>query len=333
MTPDCSVIIATRQRAESVRETLQALACQETAGGFTYEVLVVDNGSTDQTRRMVKDLQSRFPVPLRYRYEARLGKPWALNTGIREARGQMLAFTDDDVLPHATWLHALWRCCLEEEADGVSGRVLPRWIAPTPAWLTEDTVKRLGASLGCVDHGLHRLRSRQHPRGCWWVGGNMAVRRTVVQRIGGFDVRMDRAEDTQYYEQCLRHGLNVVYEPAALAYHPVGADRMTAAHFRRWNDVTGYYHAYLVPWKPAHLLAIMPCWWYRQMLGFGMAWLRALASRRPWVDRFYYELRGRRHLSLWFHRLQSWPWGLREVLRGRAALSNGLRILKTPPGR
>ena len=136
-TPDISVIIATRNRAESLRDVLDSLARQDTAGKFSYEVLAVDNGSTDTTRRVIETLQPAFPVSLRYCYEGRTGKPWALNAGIQESRGKLLAFTDDDTVPESTWLFALWSCFQEERADALAGRILPLWTAPRPSWLPE----------------------------------------------------------------------------------------------------------------------------------------------------------------------------------------------------
>ena len=314
---DINVIIATRNRAEDLREVLDSVARQDTTGKFSYEVLVVDNGSTDTTRRVVETLQPAFPVPLRYHYEGRAGKPWALNAGIQESRGQLLAFTDDDTVPEPSWLCALWSCFQEEHADALAGRILPLWTAPRPSWLPE----RAGVTgeMGCVDFGTSRRRSakRQH---CQWVGGNMAIRRDVVRRIGGYDTRMLRAQDTEYYRRCINHGLAVVYEPAALVYHKIRAERMTPPNFRRWRHMTGYYHAYLLPWRKYHLVTIVPIAWYRETLGFAVGWVAAAAARRSWAERFRYELKLREQLSAWWHRLQMWPrWAL-SVLTGRSHL-------------
>jgi len=314
--PDLSVILATRNRAESLRDTLDALARQETGGAFVYEVLVVDNGSTDATRGVVEAFQATFPVPLRYAYEAHPGKPWALNTGLRHATGEILAFTDDDVLPTTTWLRALWRCFREEQADGVAGRILPRWLAPRPAWLTDEIVLHSGA-LGCVDHGPHRLSSRDR-HDCRWVGGNLAIRRAVVHQIGHYDSRiMGRAEDTEYYYRCVRHGLRVVYEPTALVYHKVWPERMTPEYLRWWHHTTGYYHAYVLPWSASHVLTVVPTDRYLLSFGLALRWGLALIIRRPWAERFYCELLLRLGFSAWLHRLQLWPRWCWALLTGR----------------
>ena len=314
--PNISVILATRNRAESLRETLTALARQETHGAFTYEILVVDNGSTDHTRHLVEQCRANVPILLRYCYEGRSGRPWALNRGLEHAHGQFLAFTDDDVLPTPTWLTALWRCFHEEQADGVAGRVLPHWTAPRPDWLTDDVVKRIGG-LGYLDYGPCRLSLLDHHRARWF-GGNMAIRREVIRKIGVYDTRMVRAQDTEYCRRCVRHGLKVAYEPAALVYHKIGVEKMHPAYFRRWRHMTGHFHAYLLPWSAVHLFTIVPMSWYRDVFQLTTAWLKSVVARRPWNQRFWYELKLRELFSIWLHRLQLWPRWWVTVLTGRS---------------
>jgi glycosyltransferase involved in cell wall biosynthesis len=314
-TPDFSVILATRDRAESLRETLEALMRQETGGAFTYEILVVDNGSTDSTQGVIGEPQATSPVLLRYLYEGRQGKPFALNTGLQYAAGQFLAFTDDDILPTPMWLTALWRCFREEQADGVAGRILPRWIASRPAWLTDQMVLHFGA-LGCVDHGPHRLSSlAKHD--CRWVGGNLAIRRAVVSQVGGYHTHMDRAEDTEYYYRCVYHGLSVVYEPTALVYHKIWPERMTPQYLRWWHHTTGYYHAYALPWRASHVFTVVPADQCLKSLGLALRWGLLFLIRRPWAERFYDELLLRLGFSAWLHRLQLWPPWCWAVLTGR----------------
>jgi GT2 family glycosyltransferase len=316
--PDLTVIIASRDRRAALEELLGRLAQQETRGRFTYEVLVVDNGSTDGTRAMVERVRAGYPAPLRYAYEARPGKPRALNRGLAEARGAVLAFTDDDVLVSPGWLLALWQCLEEEQADAVAGRVLPRWTAGRPAWLTDEVCRQLGG-LGCVDYGERRVRGGDG-RDLRWVGGNMAVRREAVARLGGFDLRMLRGQDTEYYRRALEAGLRLVYEPAALAYHRVPAARTSPAYFRRWRDRMGFYQAYFVPWKRSHLVTIMPLWRYRMLVWLAKEWLKRAVTRRPWWERFQYELYLREAVAVWRRRVQLWPRWWLTVLTGRSHL-------------
>ncbi len=311
--PDITVIIATRNRAGDLRQTLETLAGQETNGAFTYDILIVDNGSTDETRQAVETLQPAFPVPLHYLYEGRAGKSWALNAGMRVARGAIFAFTDDDVLLAASWLWALRSCFLEEEADAVTGKVLPRWTSGCPAWLTDEAFHQIGG-MGCIDWGQTRCSSTRHD--CSWVGGNMAIRRQAAQRIGGCDVRMVRGQDTEWYLRAVREGLTVFYEPAAVGYHKIPAERLTPAYFRLWRHRAGYYNVYLLPWHTIHLLTIMPLWRYQRTWHLLGIWLKRTLRGSPWWERFHFELLLREDLTIWRRRIQLWPrWWLTVLTR------------------
>lgn len=94
-----SVILCTYNRAESLRDTLRILAAQRLPHGVPCELLVVDNNSSDRTRHVVEETQAAFPWPLRYLFESRQGKTYAMNHGVRESRGDVIVLTDDDTLP------------------------------------------------------------------------------------------------------------------------------------------------------------------------------------------------------------------------------------------
>jgi len=305
--PEVSVILATRNRAERLRQALGPLGGQQTGGRFSYEVVIVDNGSTDATRQAVEALQADFPAPLRYVYEAQVGKPFALNAGIRRAQGQLLAFIDDDVAPERTWLLALWSSLADEGADAVAGRVLPNWENEPPAWLAEGWLAHLNQlGLGCIDHGPARRRSWDG-EDCRWVGGNMAVRRQVVERIGGFHEALVRGQDSEYYERCLQRGARVIYEPSASAHHGIRAERLTRQAFRQWRVRQGYYDAAAVPWKLSHLITIMPLWRWRLTGRRAWAWLGARLARSTAWERFYSGLTMHEEIGAWSRRLQEWP--------------------------
>jgi len=128
-----TVLMATRNRAALLKEVLEAYCgLQSPRGG--WKLIVVDNGSTDNTAEMVSGFRARLPI--QYLLESRLGKNAALNTGILFCEGELVVFTDDDVLPHADWLVRL-----EDSADAhpqysiFGGVVLPRWESEPPEWV------------------------------------------------------------------------------------------------------------------------------------------------------------------------------------------------------
>lgn len=323
---DISVILATRDRAALLQDALACLADQETHGRFTYEVLVADNGSSDGTRDVVKGMAKAFPVALRYLHEPKVGKPWAVNAGMRAARGAFFALTDDDVRVEPGWLSALWSCFRDTQADAVGGKILPRWIGERPAWLASDEAVRpfVFGALGCVDHGERRLTSR-YRRAYYWVGGNLALRREMVEQIGGLHVWMTRAQDSAYQQRCLQHGKTVVYEPGAVAYHVIGPERLTPVYFRMWWTRRGYYRAFRTYWRVYHLVTVMPVHRYWDPVRFGARWLAKTISRRPFGERLWCELRLREWGAEWRQRATLLP------AMWRLAMAKGARVFRHEP--
>jgi len=313
-----TVIIITRNRARHLADVLPRLGDQETHGAFPFDLLVVDNGSTDDTRRVIEEHRRTLSFPLHYAHEPRVGRPYALNTAMAHATAPIFAFTDDDTLPTSTWLHTLWTCLREERADAVAGRVLPHWMAPRPGWLTEEAFQEIGR-LGCLDHGPGRLRTSRG-QDCRWLLSNLAIRREATRRLGGYDVRLPYFQDTDYYERAVRAGLAVVYEPAAVVYHKIGAERLTPEYFRRRRRQAGVYHALRAPWRPRHLVTVMPFSLYRRIGRSAAGWLWCALRGDPWWRRFHHELALREALGTWRHRLRLWPRWWLALLTGRSFL-------------
>ena len=121
---DISVIVATYNRAEQLGEALTSLIRQETFGSFTFEIVVIDNASTDGTTRLITEMAKVSRVPLRFVLEPTKGVAHARNMGIREASGEWLAFFDDDQLAESYWLSGIGSGCEED------GCFLCRWLYP-----------------------------------------------------------------------------------------------------------------------------------------------------------------------------------------------------------
>jgi glucosyl-dolichyl phosphate glucuronosyltransferase len=233
-----SVIIATYNRATELAETLAGLARLQSAE--PWEAIIVDNNSSDATRQVVNDAAVGFPAPLRYIFEPEQGKAAALNTAIRQARGEILMFTDDDALVEPDWLEVAGAALEKTGGAYVGGRALPRWRGQLPRWLETDRRTRLWAVIALLDYGDNE---REFGRGIGWpLGVNMAVRSDVFHARGlWWDKRYDRVGNTLrgqgQREWCLRlraAGLSGFYTPGMIVHHLVAADRLAKPYFRRW---------------------------------------------------------------------------------------------------
>jgi glycosyltransferase involved in cell wall biosynthesis len=241
---DATVLIATYNRARILGDAIEAVLAQQTPPGLRWEFLIVDNNSRDGTRAVVDRYASTSPVPVRYLFEGRQGKSYALNAGLGQARGAVIAFTDDDVIVPSDWLATALRVLDRWQADGGGGRILPRWELPPPLWLASNAALRIRLALMEVDtHQVLRFPLRG-PGAIW--GANMVFRRSMFDQVGYFDVELGPSgsrpvnfEDVDMVERSLRHGRKVVYDPELVVYHRVPAERMRMSYFRRWAFLTG----------------------------------------------------------------------------------------------
>src|SRR4051812_48231102 len=130
---DFSIIIPTYNRADELRETIRSIAKLTVSGD--WELVVVDNKSTDHTRAVVEEQSASFPAPLRYLFEREQGRYAALNTGIRAATGKIIATTDDDARVEPDWLTRAAAGLDAIGCDYVGGKVWPIWKGARPSWL------------------------------------------------------------------------------------------------------------------------------------------------------------------------------------------------------
>ncbi len=230
-----SVIVCTYNRADSLRDTLRALHGQHASPSLQWEVIVVDNNSADRTREVVESIQREWPL-LRYEFEGRQGLSHARNHGIFSARGEVLLFTDDDVLPEPEWLETTLDGLAKYQADACGGYIAPIWETPPPAWLTERF------------HGFLAVRSErdddypiQSPSQAPF-GANMAVKKWVFDQVGVFDTSRGRkgstlasGEDGEMFERILAAGLKAVFLGQSRVHHKVESFRLTKRYFRRWR--------------------------------------------------------------------------------------------------
>jgi len=232
---DCSIVVCTYNRAASLGDTLRALRALEVPPAVSWEVVVVDNNSKDDTRAVVEDAAKCFPH-LRYFFQPLQGLSHARNMGIEAARGELLLFTDDDVLPEPDWLVRIVDGMRAHQADAGGGYIAPIFEVPPPVWLTERFYGFLAVRSERTDDYRIEFAS-QAP-----FGANMAVKRAVFERVGLFDVTRGRSgkvlasgEDGELFERILAAGLSAWFIGNARVHHKVEAFRLTKRYLRRWR--------------------------------------------------------------------------------------------------
>ena len=229
-----SVVIPTYNRAADLEESLRSVSALSTSD--RWELIVVDNNSSDNTRAVVRKAQEWFPVPLHYCFEPEQGRCAALNAGIRNSSGQIIVTTDDDIRVEKDWLDRAAEGLARLRCDYVGGRVLPLWSAPRPAWLP-NRGGRHWAVIALLDYGAEPIEFRR----LMPLGVNMAFRREAFERAGLWDNRVGRKAGTLLGQEVREWGLRAraagltgFYIPEMTIHHVIPADRLTKRYFRRW---------------------------------------------------------------------------------------------------
>ena len=258
-----TVLIATYNRATLLDRTLDSIRRLEVAPGRPWEVIVVDNNSTDGTADVVARHAPAFPVRLRRLPETRQGRSSALNTGIEAAAGAIIAMTDDDVRVEPHWLEAACGA-LEGRADGIGyagGPVRPMWETPPPVWL-DLTRGDLWGTIAIQDHGDRGFvyeDARKVP-----LGANMAARRELFDAAGFFRADLGRSngrlllgqEVPELLMRARAAGFRGRYVPAMAVHHHIPAARLTRQYFRRWWFGKGVSRAALDQVQPVSELGL-----------------------------------------------------------------------------
>jgi glycosyltransferase involved in cell wall biosynthesis len=232
-----TVILCTYNRCQILAKALDSVAVLKLPESVEWEILVVDNNSRDQTRRVVEDFRQRFPGRFRYLFEPRQGKSYALNSGIQEALGDVVAFMDDDVTVEPTWLQNLTAHLDQSEWVGAAGRIVLQWPKSLPAWLS-TTGPYARCPFPDFDLGQETKELTRPP-----FGANMAFRKTMFEKYGGFRTDLGPSasreipcpnEDVEFGRRLLDAGEHLRYEPSAVVYHPVAPERITKKYFLNW---------------------------------------------------------------------------------------------------
>lgn len=288
-----SVLIGTFNRCRLLAATLDSLAAMRVPPDLWWDVIVVDNNSADATRAAVESRIPAFPVPLRYLFEPQQGKSYAINKGLAASTGSIVAFTDDDVQVDTEWLAAaLAPMSTRPEIHYTGGPVLPLWETSPPAWILGDSGVLRGP-LALLDYGTAEFVFEDRQR--IPVGVNMAVRRSAIDRVGGFHARLDRRGNSlsgqgqaEFFFRTRSAGLRGLYVPGMRVHHHVPAARMTIAYYRRWWYWKGVARAHMEDWHAVSELGLdlravprlldVPRFMWRSAIEDTVGWAGAILS-------------------------------------------------------
>lgn len=286
---DVSVILATYNRAASLKQALDSFSRLRIPPALRWELLVIDNNSKDNTREVVDHFAKLWGPCLHYIFEGTQGKSFALRAGLAQARGAILAFTDDDVTFDPEWLASLTQAFAEFDCAAVGGRVLPVWRQPKPDWLEMEGQQ-------AVVHFDMGNEPRQLL--CPPIGANYGFKREMFSRFGPFRLdlgvrggdngRGGSSVDTEFASRLLRAGEKIMYIPAATVYHPVEPHRATKSYFLRWFYIDGVCEMRSAGWPDdAGCLFGIPRYLYRGIAENFLRWIFAFESKR----RFHHKVR------------------------------------------
>lgn len=246
MQPELSIIICTYNREDLLPLTLQSLSLQS-LDKSQYEVLVIDNNSTDRTSTFCHQFIEQHPdLHLKYFLEKNQGLAFARNRGIKESSGKIIAFIDDDAEARSDYALNMIRTFQERsDYDAIGGKVIPIFPGKKePAWLS----RHIWGVVAKIDKGDHPVPFKKKvPAGC-----NMAFRKVVFETIGLFDTKLAHRCDDLYIFGKLRAIHKVaLYTPDVVVFHHIPPERINASGIRKLSLDLGSSHRVYLQSQPA----------------------------------------------------------------------------------
>lgn len=231
-----SLILCTYNRCPGLAKTLESVAASTLPDSVGWDVLVVDNNSKDRTREVIEDFCRRYPGRFHYMFVPQQGRSHALNAGIQAARGDILAFTDDDVTVEPDWLENLTAPLDDNKWSGTAGKISLGIDFSPPRWLAIRGAFDLAGCLAQFNPGDNPAELTTAP-----FGANMAFRKSMFEKYGTFRTDLGHKgsslicnEDTEFAERLMADGERLCYVPSAVVSHRVPPERLTKGYFRAW---------------------------------------------------------------------------------------------------
>ena len=234
-----SIIIPTLNRANLLELAIKSF-CEQGFPPEKFEILVVDNGSTDQTKDVAEKAIALFPChQIRYICESEPGLLSGRHRGASEAKGEILTFVDDDIEAAPYWLEAIYSTFNDPTVQLVGGRNLPKYEVAPPKWLdwfwSDHPYGRVYGSLSLLDFGE---QVRVIDANYVW-GLNFSIRKSAIFELGGFHPDcipkhlqyLQGDGESGLTQKANVRGFKTLYQPQALVYHHVSKERMTHSYF------------------------------------------------------------------------------------------------------
>lgn len=229
-----SVIFCTYNREKYIYNALKSIAEQKTPFQ-DYEIVLVNNNSTDNTENICKQFRKDYPqIDFRYFIETNQGLSYARNTGVKESRGEILVFVDDDATVFENYLPAIGSFFDRHlDVSACGGPIIPVYEADKPKWLSHYTEQLIGGAL------YEGSKEKPFKNGKYPGGGNSAFRKEVFDKYGLFNVELGRkgtgligAEEKDLYDRLSKGNEMFYYLPEMGIHHYIPEKKLTEAHFR-----------------------------------------------------------------------------------------------------
>lgn len=246
--PKISVIIATYNRCESLKNTLDSLLTQEIDVSFNWELIVADNNSKDETKKTVESYKQKFDGRLKYLFEPRQGKSYALNAAIKEAGSEIIAFTDDDCILDRSWLKnyssIYWNSYLRMNAGYFFGGPVQSEFESYE--FNKEILAYAPFSVKGLDLGNDKKIINKNE---YFIGGNWACPKRYLDEINGFDIskglnpsirKVRVGEETDVMKKLKDRGYHGLYLPGAKVKHYVPLAKCTIKHIGDRVEASGY---------------------------------------------------------------------------------------------
>lgn len=313
------IIICTYNRAKKLKAAIQSMLCADIPDDVVVELIVVNNNSDDDTEKIIKECSKNgINIKIKCLFEREQGKSHALNNALRYVTGDIIAFTDDDVIIDKSWIAEMIDAASRyPKYNCFGGKVIAVYPENVPKWLDmHDSMGFLKSVFVDRDDGNTEGEYGIHTISDTPGGVNMFFRREAIAKNGLFRTDLGHignelgfSEDTEYCQRLMEKGERFMYIPSAIVYHPVHSGRLSKDYLLMWQYKCGISEVRRSKgYKNAVRLFGVPRYIYRKFIQHAAGWCFSYQSRK----RFYHKLRlyytsGEivEHMRLWYRGLKN----------------------------